>query len=58
MSFEDIKTFVIVLFAICGVITTLGGTINMINKWKKESKLEMHDKALKDNLNLLLKGDE
>ena len=49
MSFEDIKTFVIVLFAICAAITTLGGTINMIAKWKKESKLEMHDKALKEH---------
>ena len=49
MSFEHIKTFFIVLFAICGVITTLGGTINMIAKWKKESKIEMHDKAIKDH---------
>lgn len=49
MNFEEIKTFFIVLLAICGGISVIGGAINLLLNWKKESKVTMHDKALKDH---------
>lgn len=49
MSFEEIKTFFIVLLAICGAISVIGGTINLLLNWKKESKITLHDKAIVDH---------
>lgn len=49
MNFEEIKTFFIVLLAICGAISVVGGAINLILNWKKESKVTLHDKAIKDH---------
>lgn len=49
MSFEDIKGFFIVLLAICGAISVIGGTVNLLLNWKKESKITLHDKAILDH---------
>ena len=49
MNFEEIKTFFIVLLASCGAISVIGGAINLLLNWKKESKVTLHDKALKDH---------
>lgn len=49
MEFEEIKTFFIVLLAICGAISVIGGAINLIVNWKKESKITIHDKSIKDH---------
>lgn len=46
---SDIETFFIVLLAICGAITTIGGAINLLKSWKKESKVERHDEEIKDH---------
>lgn len=49
MSFKDIETFFVVLLAICGAISVIGGAINLLINWRKESKITFHDKALKDH---------
>lgn len=49
MTFEEIKTFFIVLLAICGAISVIGGAINLLLNWRKESTVTKHDKALKDH---------
>lgn len=49
MSYNQIETFFIVLLALCGAISVVGGAINLIRNWKKESKLTAHDTILKDH---------
>lgn len=49
MSYKDIQTFFIVLLAICGAISVIGGAINLLLNWRKESTITKHDKALKDH---------
>lgn len=49
MTFDSIKTFFIVLLALCGAISVIGGAINLIMNWKKESKITKHDKTLQDH---------
>ena len=39
MSWEQVQNFFVVLLAICGGITVLGGAINLLRNWKKESRL-------------------
>lgn len=48
-SMNEIQTFFIVLLAICGSITTIGGAINLLLNWKKQSKVERHDGEIKDH---------
>lgn len=48
MTFDSIKTFFVVLLALCGAISVIGGAINLIMNWKKESKITRHDKTLQD----------
>lgn len=43
---NEIQTFFIVLLAICGGITTIGGAINLLFNWKKQSKVTQHDEKL------------
>lgn len=49
MDFEKIETFFVVLLALCGAISVIGGTINLFFNWKKESKVTLHDITLKDH---------
>lgn len=49
MTFKEIQTFFVVLLAICGAISVIGGALNIILNWRKESKITNHDKALKDH---------
>lgn len=49
VSLTEVQAFFIVLLAICAAITTIGGAINIINNWRKESKVERHDKEIKDH---------
>lgn len=49
MTFDSIKTFFVVLLALCGAISVIGGAINLIMNWKKESKITRHDKTLQDH---------
>lgn len=46
---NEVQTFFIVLLAICGGITTIGGAINLLLNWKKGSKTTQHDNKLKDH---------
>lgn len=46
---NEIQTFFVVLLAICGAITTLGGVINLFLNWHKQSRITRHDEALKDH---------
>lgn len=49
VGFNEIQTFFLVLLAICGAITTIGGAINLLLNWKKQSKVERHDSEIKDH---------
>jgi hypothetical protein len=49
MTFEEIKSFFVVLLALCCAISVIGGAANLIINWKKESKIARHDLALKDH---------
>ena len=49
MSFDEIKIFFIVLLTICGAVLTIGNVVNLLLNWKKESKVTLHDKTLKDH---------
>lgn len=49
MKYDDIVTFVMVLLALCGTISIIGNTINLIRNWKKESKLLAHERQLQDH---------
>ena len=58
VSLNEIQTFFLVLLAICGAITTIGGAINLIRNWKKESKVERHDGEIKDHEKRIQKLEE
>jgi len=51
MKYEDIVTFATVLLALCGVISILGNTVNLLRNWRKESKLLAHERQLQDHEN-------
>ena len=46
---NEIQTFFVVLLAICGAITTLGGVINLFLNWHKQSRITRHDEELKNH---------
>lgn len=58
MNFDDIKTFIMVLLALCGAISVIGGAIKLIRDWKKESKITVHDTILKDHEQRLRKVED
>lgn len=49
ITLTEIEAFFVVVIAICGFITTIGGAINLIANWKKNSRVQRHDEALKDH---------
>lgn len=49
MAYNDIKTFFIVLLAICGAISVIGGAINIILNWRKTSRITKHELEIKDH---------
>ena len=49
MNFNDIKGFFIVVLGICSFIITVGGAINLILNWKKQSKVARHDEEIKNH---------
>lgn len=49
VSLNEVQTFFIVLLAIASTITTLGGAINLLLNWKKQSKVTRHDEELQDH---------
>ena len=51
MKYDDIVTFVMVLLALCGVISIIGNTINLFRNWRKESKLLAHENQLQNHEN-------
>ena len=51
MKYDDIVTFVMVLLALCGVISIIGNTINLFRNWRKESKLFAHENQLQNHEN-------
>ena len=49
VSLNEFQAFIVVLIAICGGITTIGGAVNLLLNWKKQSKVTRHDEALKNH---------
>lgn len=45
----DIQIFFVVLLAICSGITTIGGAINLLLNWRKQSRVQRHDEEIKDH---------
>lgn len=58
VGLNEVQTFLIVLLAICGAITTIGGAINLLLNWKKQSKVERHDMEIKDHEKRIQKLEE
>lgn len=58
VSFNEVQTFFLVLLAICGIISTIGGAINILLNWKKQSKVTIHEDMLKDHEVRLRKLEE
>mgnify|MGYP003308150874 CR=1 FL=1 len=46
MSWEQLQNFFVVLLAICGGISVIGGAVNLLRSWKKESRLNTHSNIL------------
>ena len=42
MTFDSIKNFFVVLLALCGAISVVGGAINLILNWKKENQISQN----------------
>lgn len=55
MSWDQIQTFFVVLLAICGGISVIGGTVNLFRNWKKESRLNAHSTILQDHEKRIIK---
>ena len=49
ISLNEFQTFIVVLLAICGGITTIGGAINLILNWKKQSKVVRHGEEIRNH---------
>ncbi|MBQ9657139.1 MAG: hypothetical protein IJV31_00025 [Clostridia bacterium] len=49
MGFEEIKNFILVLLALCGAVITMGGAINLLLNWKKQSKVVQHEKIISNH---------
>lgn len=49
IEIKQIQDFFVVLMAILGFISIVGGVINMFVKWKKESMLQRHDDIINDH---------
>lgn len=49
VNLNEIQTFFVVLIAIAGAITTIGGAINLLFNWKKQSRVNRHDEEIKDH---------
>lgn len=49
ITLSEVETFFVVLLAICSAIITVGGAINLIANWKKQSRVERHDGEIKDH---------
>lgn len=49
MSWDQVQNFFVVLLAICGGISVIGGAVNLLRSWKKESRLNTHSEILQDH---------
>lgn len=49
ISLTEIESFFVVVLAICSSIITIGGAINIILNWKKQSKVSRHDEEIRDH---------
>lgn len=49
VSLNEVQTFFIVLLVIASAITTIGGAINLLLNWRKQSKVMRHDEEIKDH---------
>ena len=49
IEFTDIQKFAMMLFGLSGVVLTVGGAVNLLLNWKKTSKVEKHELAIKDH---------
>lgn len=58
IKLSELETFFVVLLAICGAVTTIGGAINLLFNWKKQSRVERHDGEIKDHERRIQKLEE
>lgn len=49
VTLSEIEAFFVVLLAICSAIVTVGGAINLIANWRKQSRVQRHDEEIKDH---------
>ena len=58
VSLNEVQTFFIVLLAIASSITTLGGAINLLLNWRKQSNVARHTIEIKDHEKRIQKLEE
>ena len=49
MEWNEIKNFFIVFIFLCSSLITIGGAINLLLNWKKQSRVTAHDKKIEDH---------
>ena len=49
MEFSQIQSFFIVLVAVLGFISTVGGVINLLKGWRKDSSGKRHEEIIHDH---------
>lgn len=49
MGLKEIGIAFMVFLTLCGSISTIGGAINLLLNWKKQSRVTLHDEAIKDH---------
>lgn len=49
ITLTELQTFFIVVLAIASFITTIGGAINLLLNWRKQSKVVRHEEEIKDH---------
>lgn len=58
IEMKTVQDFFIVLMALLGFVSVVGGIIDMFKNWHKESKIQSHDKVLHDHEERLRKLED
>ena len=49
IKLNEVQSFYLVLMAICSTIITIGGAVNLLANWRKQSKVLRHDEEIKNH---------
>ena len=49
ITLNEIESFFVVLLAICSAVITVGGAVNLLINWNKQSRVTKHEDTLQDH---------